>query len=139
VFPANKARSAITAGLLSAAFGVILYTQMTTVVENLTLSWAVLKTLAMLSVAATIGGSVTATIGACVWGRRAPVSQVVLVAVSVGTIAVLLGAFGNINVHLPNFMLFFVVLIAVPGSVLLLLIALTRWLRSRSRNAIRPG
>jgi len=127
VSPSNRPRSVVLVGLVTYAFGVILRSQFGRVlvmVLHTRVKWAVLTTVYWLSAAAILGGLLAALVGACIWARRAPVSRVLSVAAAIAIMAVLPDRFGEFLVHPSSGILIFVVLI-------LLLIALTRWLRTR--------
>ena len=104
------------------AFGVVLYSQMGTIVELRVELW-VLNAAAMTSFAMTALGSLITLTGGVYWARRAPSVQVITSGVSAGLAVVLVACFVDINVHGPTAMLIFVEIVGAIGSVVMLSIA----------------
>jgi FtsH-binding integral membrane protein len=74
-----------------------------------------------LSIAMTLGGLVTALVGAVTWARRAPRRHVFLAVASISLAGVLLVVFVNVNIHEQTAILMFVIMAAVVGVGLLLI------------------
>jgi hypothetical protein len=124
--PAHARRS-ILLGVLLSAFGIILYTQLGSIVE-LRVGLTVLNTATILSFFLTLLGLLAILIGGVAWARRAPLASVILSGGSVGVVAFLLAELVDINVHGPTAILMFVVFACALGCVLILGIAASRFL-----------
>ena len=88
---------------------------------------AVLNGTALLSTAATLGGLLTALIGAVIWARRAPSPDVLWAVASISLLIVVLAAFVKINVHGPTAIFMFVTMAAVAAVGLLLITTFDCW------------
>jgi hypothetical protein len=122
-----SARTLILVGTLMTAFGLVLYSQMGTIVELRVALW-VLNAAAMTSFAMTALGSLITLTGGVYWARRAPSVQVITSGASAGLAVVLVAYFVDINVHGPTAMLIFVEIVGAFGSVVMLSIAAARLL-----------
>ena len=113
------------AGSSVAAAGVVLYTQLGTLVD-IRVGPAVLDAAVMASFVATLGGSLAALVASVMWARKALGRHVLAVAIVAGAAGLLVGALGNINVHGPSAILLFVLPFAVVDAVLLFCIFVSR-------------
>jgi hypothetical protein len=80
-----------------------------------------LNAYASLSIAMTLGGLVTALVGAITWAGHAPRRHVLLAAASTSLAGVLLVVFVDVNMHGPTAILMFVIMAAVVGVGLLVI------------------
>lgn len=117
----SKAKWTALTGYALAAAGILVYTQLDRIVD-LRMGFHVLNVAALGSMAATLGGFVTATVGSAIWARRSPTRQPLKIAICVGVGSVLLSLMVGVNVHGPSAMLMFLVMFSVI-NVLTLLVA----------------
>jgi hypothetical protein len=108
----SKARWTALTGYALAAAGIILYTQLDRIV-NLRMGKNVLNAAVVGSMAATLGGFVTATVGSAIWARRTLTRQPLKIAVSIGVESLFLSLIVGVNVHGPSAILMFLVLFSV--------------------------
>jgi len=117
----SKAKWTALTGYALAAAGILLYTQLDRIVD-LRMGFHVLNVAALGSMAATLGGFVTATVGSAIWARRNLTRQPLKIAASVRAGSLLLSLIVGVNVHGPSAILMFLVLFSVV-NVLTLLVA----------------
>jgi hypothetical protein len=72
------------------------------------------------SMAAMLGGFVTATVGSAIWARRTLTRQPLKIAVSIGVGSLFLSPIVGVNVHGPSAILIFLVLFSVINVLSLL-------------------
>jgi hypothetical protein len=108
----SKAKWTALAGYAFAAAGIIFYTQLDRIVD-LKMGGGVLNAAAVGSMAATLGGFVTATVGSAIWARRTLTRQPLKIAISIGAGSVLLSLIIGVNIHGPSAILMFLVLFSV--------------------------
>jgi hypothetical protein len=113
--------------------GVILYFQLGRIVE-LRVSLAVVNLASILSFSMTMLGLLATLIGVAVWARRAPRGHLLWSGLSVGLASLLLGLFGNINVHGTNGILALVVLAGAFVCVLILVVGAGRLGQAKTQN-----
>jgi hypothetical protein len=113
-------------GLIVAGLGITLYLLLFNVID-LKPSPAMLNAYVALSIAMTVGGLVTALVGAMTWARRAPRRNVLLAVASTSLVVVLLVVLVGVNIHGPTAILVFVIMAAVVGIGLLLITTFERW------------
>jgi hypothetical protein len=83
------------------ALGITLYSQLYNVMD-LKPSPAMLDPYALLAIAMTLGGLVTALVGAVIWTRRVSRRNALLAAASTSLLGVLLAVFVQVNIHGPT-------------------------------------
>jgi len=113
--------------------GVILYFQLGRIVE-LRVSLTVVNLASILSFSMTMLGLLATLIGGAMWARRAPLIHLLWSGISVGLASLLLGLFGDINVHGPTGILVFVVLAGALACVLILVIGAGRLGQAKTQN-----
>jgi hypothetical protein len=126
----------IVAGVLTAALGIILYTQLDWVNEvAISLkSFALLGAAETTSLVMTVVGLLVALTGGVIWARHARLTQLPIPTVSVALLALLLTKFVNINMHGPTAIFTFVIPATLAMAALLFLIAAGRFLQSRRQQ-----
>ena len=108
-------------GYASAAAGIVLYTLLERVVE-LKLGDTVLNVAVLISLAATLGGFVTAIVGSAIWARNTTSRQPLKIAAMIAVGSILLCLAVNVNVHGSSAMLIFLVPFCVVNVVSLLVV-----------------
>ena len=120
----TRTKLAALAGYALAATGAVLYTQLGWVVDR-RVTWTVLETVALGSIAATFGGFLTVIVASAVWARRDAGRKPLKIAVCVGVLSLLLVLLFPVNVHAPTAILMLV--LALSAINVLSLLILTRW------------
>ncbi len=126
----------VVIGIVTAALGIILYTQLDWVNEvAISLkSFALLGAAETTSLVMTVFGLLAALTGGVIWARHARLAQLPIPAVSVGLLALLLIKFVNINMHGPTAIFTFVIPATLAMAVLLFVIGGARFLQSRRQQ-----
>jgi len=121
MFSYSTAKWTALTGYAFAAAGILLYTQLGRVVD-LRMGNNVLNIAAVGSMAATLSGFVTATVGSAIWARQNPTRQPLKIAICIGVGSTLVSLIVGWNIHGPSVMLWFLVMFSVI-NVLMLLVA----------------
>ncbi len=85
----------------------------------------VLNAAVILSVAATVGGFLTAIVASAIWARRTLTRQPLKIAASIGVGSSFLSAIVGVNIHGQSAILMFLVLFSVINILSLLVV--THW------------
>jgi len=121
MFSYSIAKWTALTGYAFAAAGILIYTQLGRIVD-LRMGFHVLNVAALGSMAATLGGFVTATVGSAIWARQTPSRQPLKIAICIGVGSTLVSLIIGWNIHGPSVMLWFLVMFSVI-NVLTLLVA----------------
>lgn len=120
------ARWLILIGTSASALGIILYSQLSRIVD-LRVNLVVLNGAAILSHSLALLGLLATMIGAVAWALRTRLVYILLSGMSVGVGTFLLAKLVDINVHGPTAILLYVVFAGAFGCALILLIAAVRF------------
>lgn len=110
--------------------GIILYALAGSLSRNV----YILDAFVVLSLSMTFLGLVALMVGGVMWAWRVSIAWMLLSALTVGGLGLLVAEFGDINVHGPTFILAFVVLAAVTIGVLVVSIAVIRFVSNLQRE-----
>ncbi|MGD0507744.1 MAG: hypothetical protein ABSA27_08105 [Terriglobales bacterium] len=108
----STARRTALTGYAFAAAGILLYTELDRIVD-LRMGDNVLNAAAVGSMAATLGGCVTAIVGSAIWAQRSPTRQPLKIATYAGVGSVFVSLIVGVNVHGPSAMLMFLMMFSV--------------------------
>jgi hypothetical protein len=117
----NAKWAALTGYALSTA-GIILSMQLGNI-ENLSVE--VLDSAVAVSLAATFGGFIMATVGSVIWARRIATRQPLKIAVLIGIGSLFINLLASGNIHGPTAILMFLIPFSVVNAVSVLVA--TRW------------
>ncbi|MFZ0420403.1 MAG: hypothetical protein WAM04_20030 [Candidatus Sulfotelmatobacter sp.] len=120
----SRAKWTAVTGYTCAAAGTITFTQLDRI-ENLRMGGNVLNAAVILSVAATVGGFLTAIVASAIWARRTLTRQPLKIAASIGVGSSFLSAIVGVNIHGQSAILMFLVLFSVINILSLLVV--THW------------
>ena len=126
MLPFTKSNWVALTGLVVAAAGIVLYTQLDRV-GDLGVSFAVLDGVALGSIVTTLCGLLTATVGSVIWARRVSTNHILSASVLICAAVVLVVSLVNVNIHNPSAILIFVIPFGVLDAGLLFLIVGLRW------------